>query len=61
MTAALSPRGPATPALPAPFLAFSGPRPTTPARRNLAGVGVAVLLHAALQLRDHVLGTVMGE
>ena len=48
MTAALSPRGPATPALPAPFLAFSGPRPTTPARRNLAGVCVAVLLHAAL-------------
>ena len=48
MTAALSSQGPATPALPAPFLAFSGPRPTTPARRNLAGVGVAVLLHAAL-------------
>jgi len=48
MTAALSPRGLAAPALPAPFLALSRPSPATPARRNLAGVGVAVLLHGAL-------------
>ncbi len=48
MTAALSSQGPATPALPAPFLALSRPSPTEPVRRNLAGVGVAVLLHGAL-------------
>lgn len=48
MTAALSPRGLAAPALPAPFLALSRPSPIEPVRRNLAGVGVAVLLHGAL-------------
>ena len=48
MTAALSPRGLAAPALPAPFLALSRPSPVKPVRRNLAGIGVAVLLHGAL-------------
>ena len=48
MTAALSPRGLAAPALPAPFLALSRPSPDKPVRRNLAGVGVAVVLHGAL-------------
>ncbi|MDD3327904.1 MAG: energy transducer TonB [Zoogloea sp.] len=48
MTAALSSQGLAAPALPAPFLALSRPSPVKPVRRNLAGVGVAVLLHGAL-------------
>ncbi len=48
MTAALSPRVLAAPALPAPLLAFPGPRPATRARRKLAGVGGAVRLHGAL-------------
>ena len=48
MTAALSPRGLAAPALPAPFLALSRPRPTRPVRRSLTGVGIAVLCHGAL-------------
>lgn len=50
MTAALSPRGLAAPALPAPFLALSRPSPIKPVRRNLAGIGIgiAVLFHGAL-------------
>lgn len=48
MTAALSPRGLAAPALPVPFLAVSRPSPAKPVRRNLAGMGIAVLLHGAL-------------